>query len=175
MAVEKNDGDVEKRVAGNMDNKRTIKKEGARGKKWQRIISAGLIIYRKTNEGIKFLLLYRGRGVWDMSRGRMEADERSTQTAFREVYEETGLKKSDLRVDKSFQRVYEKFPYSRGGENLFKIVIFYLAETKKSHIKISEEHDGYGWFSLKEAQRHLGRYHKRKKLLQKAWEHVNNQ
>jgi len=30
-------------------------------------------------------------------------------------------------------------------------VIFYLAETKKSWIKISYEHDGYAWFTYKEA------------------------
>lgn len=139
----------------------------------KKIISAGLIIYRETKEGgLKFLLLYRGRGVWDMSRGRMEAEERSLQTAFREVYEETGLRKSELQLDKGFQRVYEKFPFSRGPEKFFKIVIFYLAKTDKTHIRLSDEHNGYGWFSLKEAQHHLGRYRKRKQLLQRAWEYI---
>lgn len=138
----------------------------------RKIISAGLIIYRWFKEGPKFLLLYRGRGAWDMPRGRMEADERSWQTAFREVYEETGLRKNDLRVDQSFRRVYEKFPYSRGREAFFKIVIFYLAETDKAQIRLSREHEGYGWFSLGEAQRYLGRYAKRKELLRRAWEYI---
>lgn len=140
----------------------------------KKIISAGLIVYRRTKDGIKFLLLYRGRGIWDMPRGRMEAEERSWQTAFREVYEETGLRKSELRVDQSFRRVYEKFPYTRDRESFFKIVIFYLAETDKEQVRLSSEHDGYGWFSLREAQRHLGRYRKRRELLQRAWDYLNN-
>jgi len=138
----------------------------------KKIISAGLIIYRRDKNSIKFLLLYRGRGVWDMPRGRMEAEERSVQTAFREVYEETGLKRADLQIDRDFRRVYEKFPYFRDQESIFKIVIFYLAKTEKTQVRLSHEHDGYGWFSLREAQRHLGRYQKRKKLLQRAWEHI---
>lgn len=139
----------------------------------KKIISAGFIVYRWFKDDPKFLLLYRGRGAWDMPRGRMETDERSLQTAFREVYEETGLRGRDLRLDKNFQRVYEKFPYSRDQENIFKIVIFYLAETEKSQIRLSHEHVGYGWFSLKEAQSYLGKYRKRKELLRRAWEYIN--
>lgn len=139
----------------------------------KKIISAGLIIYRKSKDGIRFLLLYRGRGVWDMPRGKMEADERSVQTAFREVYEETGLSGRDLIIDHSFRRVYEKFPYTKNDEKFFKIVIFYLAKTSQAQVRLSDEHEGYGWFTLKEAQRHLGKFRKRKELLGKAWEHIS--
>lgn len=141
--------------------------------RWERIVSAGFIVYRKTKEGPKFLLLYRGRGVWDMPRGRMEQGERSLGTAFREVQEETGLRRGDLQLQKDFKRVYEKFPYfSREGKRMFKIIIFYLAETKKTQIKLSFEHEGYGWFTLNEAKKHLTRYKVRQDLLKKAWDYI---
>ncbi|MFH1759012.1 MAG: NUDIX domain-containing protein [Patescibacteria group bacterium] len=149
-----------------------INKNVENDKEWKRIISAGLVVYRMTSEGPKFLLLYRGRGAWDMPRGRMETRERSLETAFREVEEETGLRRSDLDVKRNF-KMHEKFPYSRtGAGKIFKIVIFYLAETKKKQIELSREHEGYGWFSLYEANKYLGRYRVRKSILRKAWEHI---
>ncbi|PIV31874.1 hypothetical protein COS33_00915 [Candidatus Wolfebacteria bacterium CG02_land_8_20_14_3_00_37_12] len=129
-------------------------------------ISAGIIIYRKTKEGVKFLLLYHGGGYWNFPKGKIEAEprtetdslvrgkEKSFDAALRETREETGLSKIDLKLNKNF-KTYEKFVFWRGRGALkvkvFKIVIFYLAETKKSWIKISYEHDGYAWFTYKEA------------------------
>ncbi len=140
-------------------------------KSYTKVISAGIIIVRQTQQGPRFLLLYRAKGVWDFPRGRMEGDEKSWQTAFREVSEETGLKKSDLEMQQNF-KVYEKFPYSRGKEKIFKIVIFYLAKTEKSEIKISSEHEGYGWFSYHEARRMLSRYKVRVAILKRAFFYI---
>jgi len=145
-------------------------------KNFKKVISAGFIVYRNTSEGPKFLLLYRGRDAWDMPRGKMSEGERSLQTAFREVQEETGLSSRDLKLNKDFKRVYEKFPYMRDGEGkVFKIVIFYLAETKKSQIKLSHEHEGYAWFRLNEAEKHMRRYKVRKALLKRAWEFIKRE
>jgi len=137
-------------------------------KPYTKVISAGIIIYRKTKEGPRFLLLYRGRNIWDFPRGGMEGGERSWQTAFREVGEETGLRRADLDMQKNF-KAFERFPFSRGREKFFKIVIFYLAETKKVEIRISSEHEGFGWFSYNEARRYLSRYPARVALLKKAF------
>ena len=60
-------------------------------------ISAGIIIYRKTLEGVKFLLLYHGGGYWNFPKGKIEAEEKSFQAALREIREETGLIKQDLK------------------------------------------------------------------------------
>ena len=121
-------------------------------------ISAGIIIYRKTLEGVKFLLLYHGGGYWNFPKGKIEAEEKSFQTALREIREETGLGRSDLKFTGPF-KVYEKFTFLRGRgtakTRIFKTVIFYLAETKKSWVRISHEHDGYGWFTYKEAMKIL--------------------
>lgn len=141
--------------------------------KGEKVVSAGFIVYRKTNDGPRFLLLYRGRGAWDMPRGRMMEGERSLGTAFREVKEETGLGRSDLRMKSDFRRVYEKFPYfSKEGKRGFKIVIFYLAETDKSKVVLSEEHEGYAWFTLNEARQHIKKYKARQELLKKAFDFI---
>jgi len=148
--------------------KKIIKRSPSARKK---IVSAGFVVYRKTKEGNKFLLLYRGRNTWDMPRGKMEEDERSLQTAFREVREETGLSRKDLRMQRNFKE-FEKFPFDRGKEKMFKVVIFYLAETDKEMIKVSEEHDGYAWFSLNDARKHIARFKVRAGILRKAWDYI---
>jgi len=135
-------------------------------------ISAGIIIYRKTSEGLKFLILYHGHNYWNFPKGKIESEERSFQTALREVKEETGLTRNDLIFNENF-KAYEKFTFWRrlGNKNVkvFKIVIFYLAETKKSQIKISKEHEGYGWFTHKEALRILSKYKDSQKVLTQAY------
>jgi 8-oxo-dGTP pyrophosphatase MutT (NUDIX family) len=132
-------------------------------------ISAGIIIYKKTSEGVKFLLLYHGGGYWNFPKGKIEQEERSFQTALREIREETGLGRNDLKFTGPF-KVYEKFTFLRGRgtvkTRVFKIVIFYLAETKKSWIRLSREHDGYGWFSYKEAVKILKHKDSQKVLTQ---------
>ena len=115
-------------------------------------ISAGIIIYHKTREGIKFLLLYHGGSYWNFPKGKIEKEEKSFQAALREIREETGLGQGDLKFKSNF-KVYEKFTFWRRIVNknvkVFKIVIFYLAETKNPIIKISKEHNGYGWKQLR--------------------------
>jgi len=137
-----------------------------------REISAGIIIYRKTPEGLKFLILYHGHNYWNFPKGKIESEEKSFQTALREVKEETGLTRNDLIFNEYF-KTYEKFTFWRrlGNKNVkvFKIVIFYLAETKKSQIKISQEHEGYGWFTYKEALRILSKYKDSQKVLTQAY------
>ena len=54
--------------------------------------SCGVIPYRETEGGREFLLLFqRGSRSWSFPKGHMEAGEAETQTALRELREETGL------------------------------------------------------------------------------------
>ncbi len=138
---------------------------------YTKVISAGIIIFRRVEGELKFLFLYRARGTWDFPRGRMEGGERSWQTAFREVREETGLRRAELIMHPNF-KVSERFPYMREGKKIFKVVIFYLAETEQSRVRISDEHEGYGWFSYIEARKVLSRYKARVEILRKAVEAI---
>ncbi len=119
-------------------------------------ISAGLIIYKKDPGpgGLKFLLLYHGRNYWNFPKGKLEPTEKSFVAALREVKEETGLGRNDLKFNQYF-KTNEKFSFWRGKEKVFKVVTFYLAESRKKEIKISDEHEGFGWFSASEAARIL--------------------
>ncbi len=135
-------------------------------------ICAGIIIYRKTNEGSKFLLVYHGGGYWNFPKGKIEAEEKSFQAAVREVKEEVGLYLKDLKFSKDF-KAHERFIFRRKGTEISKIVIFYLAETNQRHIRISREHDGYGWFSYKEAMKILSKYKDSQKVLTQADNFLN--
>lgn len=139
----------------------------------QKIISAGIIVFRRTREGIKFLILYHGRNYWNFPKGKVESEERSWQAALREVREETGLKSTELRFMGGF-KTYERFMYSRGKDKIFKIVILYLAETRQPKITVSDEHEGYGWFTFSEARRILSKYRDSVNILQRAYDFLRS-
>lgn len=139
----------------------------------QREISSGIIIFRRALEGIKFLLLYHGRGYWNFPKGKIEKEERSIQAAFREVSEETGLRASEMHLVRNF-RVHEKFTFYRKDAHgqrsrIFKVVILFLAETRVSQIRVSSEHDGYGWFNFSEAKRMVSKFKEHRLLLERVY------
>lgn len=138
-----------------------------------REISAGVIIYRKAKEGVKFLILYHGRGYWNFPKGKIESEEKSWQAAVREIREETGLMLKDLRFKKNF-KTYEKYAFRRQKEKVFKIVIFYLAETKQPRITLSHEHQGYGWFIYREAMKILSKHKDSQRVLTQANELIRH-
>jgi len=119
-------------------------------------VSAGVIIFRKTAEGIKYLLLYHGGSYWNFPKGKLVEGERSFKAALREVEEETGIKSKDLHFINWF-RVVDRFTfYTKDKKKIPRVVVYYLAETKKETINIvPREHQGYGWFLLRDALRIL--------------------
>lgn len=145
-------------------------------------ISAGIIIYKREKDvdgktETKYLLLYHGRGYWNFPKGKLEKGERSYQTAFREVSEETGISPRSLRLEKNF-KLADKYIFQRGGEKRYKIVLFYLAKASSSYVRLSLKHtgqpiDGYGWFLHQEAQRYL-KHGNLKSILKKAHEHIRS-
>ncbi|MEK7464690.1 MAG: NUDIX domain-containing protein [Patescibacteria group bacterium] len=134
----------------------------------QKVFSAGAIIYTRTKEGPKFLILYHGGRYWNFAKGTVEAGEGSYDTALREISEETGLRGHDLRFNQNF-KVYDNFTFSVNRQKILKTVIYFLAEAKGNHVKISKEHQGYGWFLYKDAIRMLI-YDNLKNNLKKAYE-----
>jgi len=129
--------------------------------------SAGFIIFRKTQQGVRFLLLYHGGDYWYFPKGHIEHAEKSLETAIRETAEETGLKRNELKINNKF-RSHEEFSFFKGKTKILKTVIFYLAETRNRNIRISYAHDGYGWFSYKEATKILSKHKDNITLLKKA-------
>jgi bis(5'-nucleosidyl)-tetraphosphatase len=132
-------------------------------------VVAGFVVYRKTTDGIKFLLLYRRGNYWNFPKGHFKPGERSIDTALRELEEETGIKKSELRIEPDF-RAYERFFFRVGNQGIYDTVILFLAETHKAEISIEpREHSGYGWFVYRDALSVLGKkYQDTRKVLKQA-------
>ena len=132
-------------------------------------VVAGFVVYRRTTEGIKFLLLYRRGNYWNFPKGHFNAGENSLDTALRETEEETGLKKNDLRIIPNF-RTYMRFAFRRGDQRIYDTVILYLAETRQAKVDISpREHSGFAWFLYQDAMKVLGnKYVGTKQVLKQA-------
>ena len=121
----------------------------------KRTVSAGMIIYRKTERGVLFLLLYHGGRYWNFPKGKIEEDENLREAAIREITEETGLTKNDLAFQPRF-RTHDRFTFTKSGRKVSKRVTYFLARAKRAEIRIStREHQGYGWFIYNEARRML--------------------
>lgn len=104
--------------------------------------SAGIVIFRKEDSKILFLLLHYPSGHWDFVKGKMEVDETTYQTAIRETKEETGI--TDITFIENFEEWIE-YNFQYNGELIHKKVVFFLAETRTKQVKISHEHQNYTW------------------------------
>ena len=146
--------------------------------------SAGAIIYRKENNVNYYLLLHytpseKGkRGQWGFAKGHVEQGETDIETAKREVAEETGIE--DLKIIPGFKEIEKYFfrkNYGLEGEArkkapwVFKLVVFFLAETKTKDVKISDEHIDFIWLPIDEAIRKTT-FKDSKNLLRRANEFV---
>ena len=110
--------------------------------------SSGVVLFRKENEKILFLLLHYPSGHWDFVKGKMESGESPHQTAIRETREETGI------IDVKFLDYFEEwiqYNFQFEGELVQKKVVFFLGETKTKDIKISHEHLNYTWMDYSTA------------------------
>ena len=109
--------------------------------------SAGAVVFRETPGGRMYLLLLNA-GRWDFPKGGVEKGESELQTVLREVEEETGLKR--IKIIPGFRKVIEYY-YRRDRKNVHKQVVYMLASTNTENVKISFEHQGFGWFRYDEA------------------------
>lgn len=110
--------------------------------------SAGAVVFRKEGETRLYLLLQYTSSHWDFPKGNIEQGESEEQTAKREISEETGI--VDIEFVPCFKEKIKYF-YRREGQQVNKEVIYFLAETKTSIVKISWEHSGFQWLPFKEA------------------------
>lgn len=104
--------------------------------------SAGIVLFRKENSKILFLLLHYPSGHWDFVKGKMEKGESTHETAIREAQEETGI--TDITFLENFEE-WIKYDFQYQGELIHKKVVFFLAETKTKEVMISHEHLDYTW------------------------------
>ncbi|NIM25705.1 MAG: NUDIX domain-containing protein [Nitrososphaeria archaeon] len=104
--------------------------------------SSGVVIFRKENDKILFLLLHYPSGHWDFVKGKMESGESPHETAIRETKEETGIE--DVKFVDGYEEWIE-YNFQYDGELVHKKVVFFLGETQTKEVKISHEHLSFTW------------------------------
>ena len=133
--------------------------------------SAGIIFFRNTAEGRRYLIIrssYHGKdgkyNFWDFPKGLLEKGEEGIDAAKREAKEEAGIK--DFKIVPEFKETVRYFVRDRawGKKAVLKFVALFLAEVKKDKVKLSWEHDEYAWFPYKEAYERLSRREMKKAL-----------
>lgn len=91
-----------------------------------RHFSAGGAVFRINKTNREWLLI-KPAGIkrWQLPKGKIDPGEKSTNTAVREIFEETGV---HARVLEKIEDI--KYFFVQDGEKIFKVVIFYLMESK---------------------------------------------
>ena len=126
--------------------------------------SAGIVIFRRENSKILFLLLHYPSGHWDFVKGKMEKGETKHETAIRETKEETGI--SDVTIMDNFEEWIE-YNFQFQKELIHKKVVFFLGETKTKEVLISHEHLDFTWMDF-DAAINKTTFDNAKKVLRKS-------
>ena len=116
--------------------------------RWLYEKSCGGIIFYKTRQNVKILLVKNNNGrYWSFPKGHIEDGETEQETAIREIKEETGL---DVTLVNSFREISEYCPFGK----IRKRVVFFLARAFTDNVKIQEEEiDSYIWVDLQQARK----------------------
>mgnify|MGYP001558659004 CR=1 FL=1 len=126
--------------------------------------SCGAVVFRRSKEGIKSLILHYEAKHWDFPNGKLEWNETEEEAAKREIKEETGI--DDMQFSEGFKQTISYF-YRKNDEVIHKEVVVFLAETKTEEVKLSFEHIGYVWMGYENAYKKLT-FNNSKELLKKA-------
>ena len=107
-------------------------------------------VYRRTDDGILFLLMKRNLNkiyehLWQGVAGKIEEGETSSEAAIRELKEETGLIPVNMFVADHVSKFYEVH-----GDRINLVPVFGI-EVDSEIINLSEEHISYKWVDINEA------------------------
>jgi len=112
-------------------------------------LSAGVVVLRNTDDGLRFLLL-RAFKNWDFPKGMVEEGETPLEGALREVKEESAIEELQFPWGEQY---FETAPYSKN-----KVARYYLGVTQTEDVQLlanpelsRAEHTEYRWLSADEA------------------------
>lgn len=110
---------------------------------------AGIIVYVRKKNKCGFLLLKNKRNKWDFPKGKVDRNESILKAGLRELFEETGLDKINI-IDGFFEKIKYR-ETKKNGKTIAKTAYFYLAQSRKEKIILSDEHINYKWVYYKKA------------------------
>jgi 8-oxo-dGTP pyrophosphatase MutT (NUDIX family) len=144
--------------------------------------SSGVVVFRHTNKEIEYLLLQYRNKHWSFPKGHIEKNESVIDTALRETKEETGI--DDLKIVANFKKnIY--FYYKAIGQEkinrlrekrkirIFKRVTFFLGESGKENIVLSDEQIDFAWLNFEDATKKVT-YSKDRGVLMEANQYLKN-
>jgi bis(5'-nucleosidyl)-tetraphosphatase len=132
--------------------------------------SAGVVLYRQMTDHREYLLLHYPSGHYDFPKGHLEEGESEREAAFRELEEETGIRK--IIWIEGFKVTINYF-FRRQGKLTPKDVVYFLARTTQKKVTLSHEHQGAAWLPYEEAI-NIITFKNTKKILQNAEKFLNN-
>ncbi len=101
----------------------------ARAPKAREEVSAGGVVFRRSADGVRVLLIRDSYKNWGFPKGHLEDDESPDDAAMREVREETGL--AGLTLKSPVQVIDWHFRFR--GRLVHKVCHFYLIEAASGH------------------------------------------
>ena len=103
---------------------------------------AGAIVFRRTTDGVRFLVIYDAYGHWTFPKGHLEEGESSTAAARREVAEETGV---NGHLGPLVHSIF--YPVVKKGISYDKQVDWYLLEADNDGVVLQAEEGitAYQW------------------------------
>ncbi len=104
-------------------------------------------VYVVVKNGDRILVLRRKDGFWEFPGGGVDWGETPEQSGKRETKEETGIA---LNGPLEFLGVTSAV-YKKGEDDKHSIYIIYAANTEKTDVVLSGEHDEYRWLNKMEA------------------------
>ena len=127
--------------------------------------SCGAVIFRKAEDWNVLLIRHtRGRHI-SFPKGHVEAGETESQTAEREIWEETGLR---VRVDRRF-RAENRYNIRPDTQ---KLVVIFAAVTEQAEITPQPEEIAEAfWLPVEDAAARLT-YERDRKIMRDAFEHI---
>ena len=134
-------------------------------------VSAGGVVYRRSDDGVEIVLAARrtrrGDLAWGLPKGLIEPEETPEEAAVREVREETGL---EAEVEASLGDI--RYFYVWEGVRVRKAVHFFLMRATGGDVSLHDhEMEDVQWFPLSVALRRA-KYKGEREVLQRARERL---
>ena len=130
--------------------------------------SCGAIVYKNENNELKFLLVHQSNGHYSFPKGHVEENETETETALREIKEETNL---DVEIDSNFRH---QITYLVESKNIMKDAVYFVAIPKTNDL-IPQEGEilNCEWYNYEEVLEKL-EFDNIKEVFENAYKYIKN-